>query len=92
MKLKITAKELRAIGFPESPIIPVVMSTMEKNYKHEKKEVVMELLQKILASPIEYKNDAILGVIAERLLPKEDKEGAAISLNNEGVAFSIYGK
>ena len=92
MKLKITAKELRAIGFPESPIIPVVMSTMEKNYKHEKKEVVMELLEKILASPIEYKNDAILGVIAERLLPKEDKEGASISLNNEGVAFSIYGK
>ncbi|MFY8090796.1 MAG: RtcB family protein [Chitinophagaceae bacterium] len=92
MKLKITAKELRAIGFPESPIIPVVMSTMEKNYKHEKKEVVMELLQKILASPIEYKNDAILGIIAERLLPKEDKEGASISLNNEGVAFSIYGK
>lgn len=91
MKLKINAKELRAIGFPESPIIPIVMNTMEKNYKHSNKEDVMELLQKILASPIEYKNDAILGVIAERLLPKEETENATISLNNSGINFNIYG-
>jgi tRNA-splicing ligase RtcB (3'-phosphate/5'-hydroxy nucleic acid ligase) len=91
MKLKINAKELRAIGFPESPIIPIVMNTMEKHYKHSKKEDVMALLQKVLASPIEYKNDAILSVIAERLLPKEDKDGATISLNTKGINFTIYG-
>lgn len=91
MKLKINAKELRAIGFPESPIIPIVMNTMEKHYKHSKKEDVMALLQKVLASPIEYKNDAILSVIAERLLPKEDKDGATISLNAKGINFTIYG-
>lgn len=92
MKLKITAKELRAIGFPESPIIPIVMSTMEKNFKHSKKEDVMELLQKVLASPIEYKNDAILSVIAQRLLPKEDAEDAAtIALNENGIDYAIYG-
>ena len=28
-KLKITAKELRAIGYPESPVIPVAMNVME---------------------------------------------------------------
>jgi tRNA-splicing ligase RtcB (3'-phosphate/5'-hydroxy nucleic acid ligase) len=90
MKLKINAKELRAIGFPQSPVIPIVMNTMEKNFKHSKKEDVMELLQKILANPIEYKNDAILGVIAERLLPEENnvipKEGL-----KEAIDFSIYG-
>lgn len=92
MKLKITAKELRAIGFPESPIIPIVMSTMEKNFKHSKKEDVMELLQKVLASPIEYKNDAILSVIAEKLLPKElDKDVCEVSLNNTGINFNIFG-
>lgn len=91
MKLKITAKELRAIGFPESPIIPIVMNTMDKNFKHSKKEDVMELLQKVLASPIEYKNDAILSVIAERLLPKEDKDGETILLNTKGINFTIYG-
>ena len=29
-KLKITAKELRSIGFPESPVIPVAMHTMKR--------------------------------------------------------------
>ena len=28
-KLKISAKELRAIGYPESPVIPVAMNVME---------------------------------------------------------------
>jgi tRNA-splicing ligase RtcB len=92
MKLKITAKELRAIGFPESPIIPIVMNTMEKNYKHSNKENVMELLKKVLASPIEYKNDAILSIIALRLLPKQDAEDAAtIALNETGIDYTIYG-
>lgn len=91
MKLKITAKELRAIGYPESPIIPVVMATMEKNYKHEKKENVMELLQKILANPIEYKNDAILSFIAERLIPKESNFPPLEGLREAGIKFNIYG-
>jgi tRNA-splicing ligase RtcB (3'-phosphate/5'-hydroxy nucleic acid ligase) len=32
-KLKIEAKELRAIGYPESPVIPVAMNVMEKPSK-----------------------------------------------------------
>ena len=30
MKLKISAKELRAIGYSESPVIPVAMNVMRK--------------------------------------------------------------
>ncbi len=90
-KLKITAKELRAIGYPESPVIPVAMNAIEKHYKHYKKEEAMEILKAVLASPIEYKNDAILGVIAERLLPKEDLREPEISLNNSGVHFNTFG-
>lgn len=90
-KLKITAKELRAIGYPESPVIPVAMNAMEKNYKHNTKEEVMHILKAVLASPIEYKNDAILGIIAARLLPKEDLSEPEISLNNTGVPFNTFG-
>jgi tRNA-splicing ligase RtcB (3'-phosphate/5'-hydroxy nucleic acid ligase) len=61
-KLKITGKELRAIGYPEGPVISIAMNVMEKNYKHEKKEEVMELLRKILSAPVEYENDAVLGL------------------------------
>jgi tRNA-splicing ligase RtcB len=91
-KLKITAKELRAIGYPESPIIPVAMNAMEKNYKHHSKEEVMDILKAVLASPADYKNDEVLGAIAERLLPtQEEIDNAEISLNNTGVHFNTFG-
>ncbi|WP_153795793.1 RtcB family protein [Foetidibacter luteolus] len=91
MKLKITAKELRAMGYPESPVIPVAMNVMEKNYKHHTKEEAMEILAAVLASPAQYLDDAVLGLIAEKLAPKKSTEGAEISLNNNGIAFNIFG-
>jgi len=90
-KLKITAKELRVIGYPESPVIPVAMDAIGKHYKHNKKEVVMEILKAVLASPIEYKNDAVLGMIAEKLLPKEALSDPEISLNTIGAHFNTFG-
>ncbi len=95
-KLTITAKELRAIGFPESPVIPVAMDAVGKHFKHEKKEDVMEILKAVLASPLEYKNDAVLGMIADKLLPKTpspfgEGDGGEVSLNNTGVHFNTFG-
>lgn len=92
MKLKITGKELRAIGFPEGPVISIAMNVMQKNYKHHGKEEVMELLQKVLTNPIEYKDDAVLALIAEQLIPKEKAEGADISLNQTGIQFNVFGQ
>ncbi|MEI9947091.1 MAG: RtcB family protein [Chitinophagaceae bacterium] len=91
-KLKLTGKELRTIGYPEGPVISVAMNVMQKNYKHHTKEEVMEILQKVLASPIEYKGDAVLALIAEQLLPKPSTEGAEISLNQTGIQFNVFGQ
>lgn len=52
----------------------------------------MEILKAVLAAPVEYYNDAVLALIAEKLLPKEKVEGAEISLNNQGVHFNIFGR
>ena len=71
MKLKITAKELRALGFPESPVIPVAMNVMEKHYKHHSKDEAFEILKAILASPKDFVNDENLGAITEKLIAKE---------------------
>lgn len=71
MKLKITAKELRALGFPESPVIPVAMNVMEKHYKHHSKAEAFEILKSILASPKDFVNDEILGTIVYKLIEKE---------------------
>lgn len=51
----------------------------------------MNLLKEILASPVEYADDAVLGLIAQQLIPKQRPEGAEISLNQNGIAFNIFG-
>lgn len=90
-KLKITAKELRAIGFPESPVIPVAMSVVDKFYKFSKKEEVFELLKNVLMQPADYKDDAMLGSIALKLLPKEAGNTNSIAMNEIGVPVNIFG-
>jgi tRNA-splicing ligase RtcB (3'-phosphate/5'-hydroxy nucleic acid ligase) len=90
-KLKIQGKELRAIGYPEGPVISIAMNVMEKHYKHHSKNEAMGLLKKILEAPVEYTNDAVLGLIAQQLIPKAPVDGAEISLNQQGVHFSVFG-
>jgi tRNA-splicing ligase RtcB len=90
-KLSLKGKELRAIGYPEGPVISIAMNIMEKNYKFEKKEEVMDLLKKILAAPVEYANDAVLGLIAKQLMPKPVSKSDEIELNTEGVPFAVFG-
>ena len=101
-KLKIQGKEIRALGYPEGPVISIAMNVMQKNYKHHAKEKVMEILKAVLANPLEYKNDAVLVLIAKELIEKSesakasstggDLEGAAISLNNSGIQFNVFGQ
>lgn len=91
-KLKITAKELRSIGYPESPVIPVAMNVMEKHFKHHTKEEAFNILKAVLQSPKDYATDEVLGAIAEKLLPKQKAEGAEISLNHTGIQFNVFGQ
>src|ERR1700753_3675408 len=90
-KLKLKSKDIRGIGYPEGPVISIAMNIMEKKYKFRKEEEVMNLLKSILASPVEYTNDAVLGLIAQQLMPQEQPEGMEISLNRNGVPFSVFG-
>ena len=91
-KLKINGKELRAIGFPEGPVISVAMKVMEKHYKHHTKEQAFEILKEVLQSPHDYAADEVLGTITKQLLPKESAEGAEISLNQNGIQFNVFGQ
>ena len=91
-KLKIQGKELRAIGFPEGPVISVAMKVMEKHYKHQTKEKAFDILKQVLLSPADFAEDETLGIIAKQLLPTEAAEGAEISLNQSGIQFSVFGQ
>ncbi len=90
-KLKLSGKELRAVGYPEGPVISVAMNVMEKNYKHHEKGEVMDILKNVLASPLEYRNDVVLALIAEQLLPKPQTEVTEITLNSTGIHFNVFG-
>ena len=90
-KLKIYGKELRAIGYPEGPVISIAMNVMEKNFKHHTKEAAMEILKNVLASPVEYSDDAVLALIATQLLPKPVTTGKEIAMNREGIHFNVFG-
>ena len=100
MKLKIQGKELRAIGYPEGPVISIAMNVMQKNYKHHGKEEVMEILQKVLASPVEYKDDAVLALIAKELIKISESSKALssgeglgeVSLRQSGIHFNVFGQ
>ncbi|HMR91426.1 MAG TPA: RtcB family protein [Chitinophagaceae bacterium] len=91
-KLKITGKDLRAIDYPEGPVISIAMRVVHKHYKHHEKEEVMDILKRILAEPVEYEKDAVLGLIAAQLMPKKKEGNAEISLNQQGIQFSVFGQ
>jgi tRNA-splicing ligase RtcB (3'-phosphate/5'-hydroxy nucleic acid ligase) len=91
-KLKIQGKELRALGFPEGPVISIAMQVMEKHYKRNTKEEAFDVLKEVLQSPHDYAADEVLGSIAKQLLPKESIEGAEISLNQHGIQFNVFGQ
>ncbi len=91
-KLKIEGKELRAIGYPEGPVISIAMHTMSKHYKHSGKDAAMDILKNILAAPADYLEDAVLVPIAQQLMPKPPVGGQEISLNQNGIQFNIFGQ
>lgn len=90
-KLKLSGKQIRAIGYPEGPVVSVAMHTMCTQFKHHSEDDALEILKQILNAPENYLEDEILKPIAEKLMPKSETDGAEISLNNSGINFSIFG-
>jgi tRNA-splicing ligase RtcB (3'-phosphate/5'-hydroxy nucleic acid ligase) len=96
-KLKLTGKQLRAIGYPEGPVISIAMNIIERDFKHLPQADALEILSSILQSPNQYADDKVLGKIAEALLPKparrqaQGKRGVEISLNSQGIHFNVFG-
>jgi len=91
-KLKLTGKQIRAIGYPEGPVISVAMQVMNSLYKHSSENEALDILTQVLKAPGNYLEDEQLKAVAEKLMPAPLTEGAEISLNQTGIAFSIFGQ
>lgn len=92
MKLHITGKELRAIGFPEGPIVSQAMTLVNKHFKHEEKQTVLTRLKSLTEVPEEYLKDEVLGIIAEFFLPEDEVQKSISHLRETAVPFSIFGR
>jgi tRNA-splicing ligase RtcB len=92
-KIKLTGKQLRAIGFPQGPVISIIMNIIKKNYKHHTEEQALDILKNILSSPADYVNDEIFGMIAKQLIPKTVplEEPGEVLLNETGIPFNVFG-
>jgi tRNA-splicing ligase RtcB len=90
-KLKLTGKQIRAIGYEEGPVVSVAMHTMCTHFKHATEEEALTILKDILAAPENYLADEVLSKIAEKLMIVEEEEAIEISLNEKGVSYNVFG-
>ncbi len=91
-KLKLTGKQLRAVGYPEGPVISVAMQVMGTHFKYHTEEAALDLLRQVLNAPGNYLADEVFRPVAEKLVPAPETEGALISLHQNGIAFHVFGQ
>lgn len=92
MKLHITGKELRAIGFPEGPVISQAMNLVNKHYKHEDKQTLLNRLKSLMETPENFLQDEVLCVIAAFFMPQDETQKTQSRLRETAVPFSIFGR
>lgn len=97
-KLKLTGKQIRAIGYEEGPVVSVAMHTMCTHFKHHTEEEALQVLKQVLAAPENYTTHETLSSIAAKLLEKSGSEaplaeglGEAFSLNVTSVPYNVFG-
>lgn len=92
MKLKLTGKELRRIGFPEGKVISIAISVMQQFFKHTPHAEALEILEKVLQDPSDYLENETLGTIAAELVekPAADTPGE-IPLSKDRKEYTVFG-
>jgi tRNA-splicing ligase RtcB (3'-phosphate/5'-hydroxy nucleic acid ligase) len=90
-KLKLTGKQIRAIGYEEGPVVSVAMHTMCTHFKHHTEEDALQILKEILTAPENYLADEVLSKIAEKLIEPVEEETIKIPLLEKGVDYNVFG-
>ena len=90
-KLNLTGKQIRAIGYPEEPVVSIAMKVMNSNYKFTLVVDALQILKEILAAPVDFARHEVLGKIAMQLITKEEINTIVIPLNEKGVHYNVFG-
>ncbi len=91
MKLKLSGKDLRELGYPQGPVIAAAISVAAGQYPASTKKEVLKLLEDVLLHPAAYATDKTFGSVAQFLIPKQ-KDESEVYLNNTGININIFGE
>ncbi|MCB0644274.1 MAG: RtcB family protein, partial [Phaeodactylibacter sp.] len=90
-KFKLRGKELRNLGYPESPAIGLAINLVKQHYKHEDKAAVLQVLKAVLENPESYQSDPLLGKIAEALQPDTSAIDRLVQLHSTAQPYTVFG-
>ncbi len=89
-KLKLKGKDILKLGYPNTKIITTAIEVMQKNFDKKNKAYVLSILKDIQKNPQEYKENLMLGQIAEELLQLTKVEKRI--LETQRAPYSIFGQ
>ncbi len=87
---KLTGKEIKALGYPESRVVGVAIEVMESHYRGKSKKQKLTILSNIYQYPHNYINDEVLGGVARELLTQTASK-APIGLHQQR-PYQMYGE
>jgi tRNA-splicing ligase RtcB (3'-phosphate/5'-hydroxy nucleic acid ligase) len=94
-KLKLTGKQIRAIGYEEGPVVSVAMHTMSVHFKHSTEEEALQILKDILATPENYlaneKLEKTANFLVAAKVPPSEGFREALPLNEKGIDYNVFG-
>jgi tRNA-splicing ligase RtcB (3'-phosphate/5'-hydroxy nucleic acid ligase) len=87
----LTGKDLQEIGYPEAPVISIVLETLGKNFIGIEKVDQLFLLKDLLTNSEAYKNHETLSAVATELI-RWRSIISKIELNDFKVPFDVFGR
>ncbi|GAB3326590.1 RtcB family protein [Larkinella ripae] len=92
MKLKLTGKDLRKIGYPEGKVISIAISVMQRFFTHTAPAEALKVLANVLQKPADYLKNETLGTIAAELVEKTKPEiPDEIPLSEDRKEYTVFG-
>ena len=86
----IKPKGLSKLGYTDNVARSLAIELVAKHCKHHSQEEIIRLLQEIIQSPEEYKQDAVWGRLAEVLSPTKS-EVSTYEIREEPLPYIVYG-
>lgn len=90
MSNKLSGKDLIKIGFPANNTINITLGLIQKHYKKESKETILEEAKNVLLAPEKYTQHAVWGKLVQDFIPAV--EAATLALNEKPAPFKIFGE